>query len=94
MNGIFIAHGPKIKPSQISGARIIDVASTVLYATGLRIPKTMDGVILTDIFKEEVLQQHQAEYSSWQGERPTQEVVLESQEHDEMKEKLRSLGYL
>jgi len=94
MNGIFIAHGPKIKPSQISGARIIDVAPTVLYATGLCIPKAMDGVILRDIFKEQVLQQHQAEYLSWKGERPTKEVVLETQEHDEMKEKLRSLGYL
>lgn len=94
MNGIFIAHGPKIKPAQISGAGIIDVAPTVLYASGLRIPSAMDGVILTDIFKEEVLQQHQAEYLSWKGERPTKEVVLETQEHDEMKEKLRSLGYL
>lgn len=94
MNGIFIAYGPGIKACHIQGAKIIDVAPTILYCGGLPIPDNMDGVILTDIFKEEVLQQHQAEYLSWKWERPTKEVVLETQEHDEMKEKLRSLGYL
>lgn len=94
MNGVFIAYGPKIKPCHIQGARIIDVAPTVLYSSGLPIPDNMDGVILKNIFKEETLRRWAVEHISLKAKKPAREVDLEGYEDEQMKEKLRSLGYL
>ncbi len=94
MDGIFIAHGPKIKPGEIKGAEIIDVAPTVLYATGLPIPKDMDGVLLKDIFKGEVLRRQPVEYVEWDHNVEPEDFHVDNREDEEMEEKLRSLGYL
>jgi predicted AlkP superfamily phosphohydrolase/phosphomutase len=54
LNGILIASGPDIKAGEkIEGARLIDVAPTVLHMMGLPVPKDMDGRVLKEVFKEE-----------------------------------------
>jgi len=51
--GIFIAYGPDIKEgAQIRGAKIYDIAPTILHMFGLPIPDDMDGRVLKEIFKE------------------------------------------
>lgn len=53
MNGIFLAHGPDIKKGlALSGAKICDIAPTILYMFGISIPEPMDGKVLSDIFDE------------------------------------------
>jgi len=53
MEGIFLAYGPDIKKGElIQGAKIYDIASTVLHMFNLSIPKEMDGQVLTEIFLE------------------------------------------
>lgn len=53
-NGIFLAHGPDIKQNAtIEGARIIDLAPTILHMYGVPIPRDMDGRVLTEIFRED-----------------------------------------
>lgn len=53
MNGIFLAYGPDIKKGKtIEGAKIYDIATTVLHIFNSSIPKDMDGQILTKIFLE------------------------------------------
>ncbi len=53
MNGIFVAYGPDIGTgTRIDGARIYDIAPTVLHLMGLPVPDDMDGVVLKEIFKE------------------------------------------
>jgi predicted AlkP superfamily phosphohydrolase/phosphomutase len=50
MNGILMAYGPHIRRGAwVEGARIIDVAPTVLYDLGLPVPANMDGRVLTDM---------------------------------------------
>lgn len=52
-HGIFLAHGSSIKEeAEVQGARIHDLAPTILHLFGLPIPKDMDGRVLTEIFKE------------------------------------------
>ncbi|WP_457751206.1 alkaline phosphatase family protein [Thermococcus sp.] len=52
--GIFLAYGPGIKKGQkIEGAKIYDVAPTILHIFGLPIPKDMDGRVLMDIFEDD-----------------------------------------
>jgi len=54
VNGILIASGPDIKPGdKIEGARLIDIAPTVLHMMGLPVPQDMDGRVLDELFKEE-----------------------------------------
>lgn len=54
LHGIFLAHGPDIKQNAtIEGARIIDLAPTILHMFGTPIPKDMDGRVLTEIFRED-----------------------------------------
>jgi len=52
-DGMFIAHGPDIRKGvQIQGARLIDIAPTVLHVMGVPVPGDMDGVVLSHIFAE------------------------------------------
>jgi predicted AlkP superfamily phosphohydrolase/phosphomutase len=48
--GIFVAHGPGIRPGvNTSGARIIDLAPTLLAVFGLEAPADMDGRVLSEV---------------------------------------------
>ncbi|MBU4288000.1 MAG: alkaline phosphatase family protein [Proteobacteria bacterium] len=94
MNGIFISHGPDIKPNRIQGARIIDIAPTVLYSSGLSIPDSMDGVVLESIFKDNFMQNRPVSFFNWKEKIEQKDFSLQKEENEQMKEKLKSLGYI
>ena len=49
--GIFLAEGPGVRASEeLQGARIIDVAPTILHLLGVPVPEDMDGRVLTEMF--------------------------------------------
>lgn len=51
--GVLMAKGPDIKPdSQVYGARLLDIAPTILHAFGLPVGDDMEGRVLTELFKE------------------------------------------
>jgi predicted AlkP superfamily phosphohydrolase/phosphomutase len=51
--GIFMAYGPDIKQGvETEGAKIYDVAPTILHILGLPVPDDMDGRVLMEIFRE------------------------------------------
>jgi predicted AlkP superfamily phosphohydrolase/phosphomutase len=53
-DGIFLAHGPEIRRgSTIEGARIIDLAPTILHLAGVAVPSVMDGDVLEAILNED-----------------------------------------
>lgn len=62
--GIFIAEGTDIAQGrEIRGARIIDLAPTLLHLMNVPIPKDMDGRVLREIFKENSeLKQRETKY--------------------------------
>jgi predicted AlkP superfamily phosphohydrolase/phosphomutase len=52
-DGIFLAHGPGIRPAAaVDGARIIDLAPTLLSLLGVPAPDDMDGRVLEEIFTD------------------------------------------
>ncbi len=49
-DGVLIAHGPGIAAGKkVSGARIIDLAPTILHTFGVAAPADMDGTVLTEL---------------------------------------------
>ncbi len=94
--GVFAAVGPPIvaRP-RLEGARIVDVAPTVLYALGLPIPDDLDGRPLLEIFDERYRSAHPVQYcpaESPQGEAAVPEYSAD--EAAEMERRLRGLGYV
>jgi predicted AlkP superfamily phosphohydrolase/phosphomutase len=52
MRGIFLAHGPGIKPGQhIENANLIDLAPTIMHLLGVPVSSQMDGRVLVDILE-------------------------------------------
>lgn len=93
--GVFAASGPGVRNGSVEGARLEDVAPTVLYAMGLPVPQGLDGRVLTDAFTAEHLESHPL---TWEGGvEPSGSVVprqLSKDEERKIEERLKSLGYL
>jgi predicted AlkP superfamily phosphohydrolase/phosphomutase len=95
LKGVFIARGPMIKNiNSFEGARIIDMAPTVLYLMGGRVPQDMDGIILKEIFKEEFLSSHPVQIDSSELEREAMASEYSEGEEKYIRDKLKGLGYI
>jgi predicted AlkP superfamily phosphohydrolase/phosphomutase len=100
MNGLYIAAGPGIKQGQqLTQARIIDVAPTMLYLLDQPIPTDMDGQVLTEMIEPAYLAQHSIQIAtgdSFVGDnKPDYDNGLFSDDDNaEVRERLKSLGYL
>lgn len=95
MNGIFVITGNGIKGNhEIKGARIIDLAPTILYLLGLPIPLDMDGRVLKDVFTEDYLNQYPIAYEESGYEEPSRLVSYTDEEGKRIAERLKGLGYI
>jgi predicted AlkP superfamily phosphohydrolase/phosphomutase len=92
--GIFIASGPNLSAGAAPlEAQIVDIMPTILYLNGLAIPDYVDGNVLTDIIREEYLQQHPVE---WTNQFPAVHAgtdEMTDEERELLKEHLKALGY-
>ena len=101
LNGIFMAAGPGIKPGHaIDGARITDLAPTILHAMGVPIPDFMDGRILNEIFHPgypKIIPNETdvpwSETGNSHLNKPDEEPLTEA-EKALLAERLRGLGYV
>lgn len=93
-DGILIAHGPLFQPGQIQGARIQDLAPTILYLFGLPIPADMDGEVLSSLFPPEALAQNPPQRIEVGEELEQPQEIYGPQEREEIEERLKGLGYL
>ena len=80
LEGIFCAYGPDIKKGEkLDGAKIYDIAPTILHIFGVPIPKDMDGRVLKEIFRED-------------SELAKREIIYTKEsEEDKIKENIRKL---
>jgi len=92
--GIFIAHGPCIRQGQeIKGARIIDVAPTVLHAIGLPVPENIDGDVLP-VFRKDSAAARRAVRRVPAEEREPEAALLTVSERERLQTVLKAFGYL
>lgn len=98
-NGILLAKGPAMrKGCEISDARIVDLAPTILYLMGQSIPSDIDGTVLSELFEASYLDTHLITYdyassSLDQGAKDSRSVYSDD-EVAEIQERLRQLGYM
>ena len=100
--GVLAAAGAGIAAGQrIEGARITDIAPTVLYALDLPIPDDMDGRPLVEIFDDEHRASHPVRHAPAVDEKdltgfpkPVRSVESDEEDTAEMERRLRGLGYI
>ena len=89
--GIFIARGPEVRPGDtVEGARILDLAPTILHLMGLPVPDDMDGRVLTEALSTSRPVERQS--ASLADEEAN--AGLSAEETAEVEDRLRALGYL
>jgi predicted AlkP superfamily phosphohydrolase/phosphomutase len=95
INGIFLARGEGIeKGKRIEGAKIIDIAPTVLYLMGEKIPFSMDGKVLDRIFSPKFLESNPKEFYHSSLERGQKDTSFTLEDEDDIVKRLKGLGYL
>jgi predicted AlkP superfamily phosphohydrolase/phosphomutase len=100
MNGLCILRGPGVRAGEtLAGARILDLAPTILYALGVPLP-TMDGRVLREVFDDDFLAAHpdlsgaKRENLTGLPANGTGDGVYTEEEEALVQERLRELGYL
>jgi len=92
--GILMAYGADIRAGRVSGARLVDIAPTLLNIIGLPINDDMDGVVLKDIFNKGFLKDNKPSYTSPSGGKDVLGSGYDSDEAAELESQLKGLGYL
>jgi predicted AlkP superfamily phosphohydrolase/phosphomutase len=92
--GIFLAHGPKLGKSPPEGARIEDVAPTVLHLLDLPVPEDMDGRVLIETLAPDVATGRAVQFGPPATTERTAEGDYSPEEKAEVEEQLRALGYI
>jgi len=97
-NGIFVSYGADIKKGiEIENAKIQDIPATVLHILGARLLKNMDGRVLKEVLKESsVLYERQIRYVEEEHipRKLEKSRSYSEKEKDEIKRKLKELGYI
>jgi len=94
-DGIVILAGEGIESgTSLERANIMDLAPTILYAMGVPIPSDMDGRVLTEAFDPEFRSSVEVQYSDELSQRPTGEGEYSADDEEEIRERLRGLGYV
>jgi predicted AlkP superfamily phosphohydrolase/phosphomutase len=95
MNGLLVAAGPPFRPAaRVGGARVVDIAPTVLHALGAPAARDMEGVVLTQLFDEEWLAAHPVRYVESFGQRTTEGDAIPTDADERIREELEALGYI
>ena len=93
--GLLMMTGKGVRQgANIEGAGIEDMAPTILYAMGSPVPKDMDGKVLSEVFTEEFRNQVTLLQSEEGSSRELHETAYTEEAEEEIKERLRGLGYL
>jgi predicted AlkP superfamily phosphohydrolase/phosphomutase len=95
---LMMSGGPLRKEFAFEGARIIDVAPTVLYLMGLPVPDDMDGRVLVEAMEEEFVETNPIEFEAAEVDAEADaDEAKQSFTQDESEliaKRLQALGYI
>jgi len=94
-DGILIAHGKSFKKgAEIQGARLIDMAPTILYLMGQPVPEDMDGRVLEELFEPAFIAANPVQVGGSAGLDAEQGAQYSDEEAAIVEERLKALGYI
>jgi hypothetical protein len=97
-HGVLAADGPGIRRNaKVTDASVFDITPTLLALFGEPVGRDMDGFVLTPMIDERFLKDHPVTYvDSYEKEGAAKAIgaPVTSPVDDEIKERLRSLGYI
>jgi predicted AlkP superfamily phosphohydrolase/phosphomutase len=94
-DGILIAHGDSFKKgAEIRGARLIDMAPTILYLMGQPVPADMDGRVLEELFEPAFIAGNPIQVGISEGSDGGQGAQYSAEEAAIVEERLKALGYI
>jgi predicted AlkP superfamily phosphohydrolase/phosphomutase len=95
MDGIFLGLGPAFREGARLGPRsILDVAPTVLYLLGLKVPRAMDGKIMEDAFLPEAVELRPVEYCDMELLGNARGGALSAEDSEDIRRRLEGIGYV
>ncbi len=94
-DGILIGQGKPFKKGvQIHGARLIDMAPTILYLMGQPVPEDMDGRVLQDLFEPAFIEQNPVRAGGSAEPEGRKGAQYSAKEAAIVEERLKALGYI
>jgi predicted AlkP superfamily phosphohydrolase/phosphomutase len=94
-DGILIAQGKSFKKgAEIQGARLIDMAPTILYLMGQPVPEDMDGRVLEELFEPAFIAANPVQVGGSAGLKGGQGAQYSDEEAAIVEERLKALGYI
>ena len=95
MHGIFVANGPRVRRgAAIPAAHITDLTPTMLHLLDQPVVDDMDGRVLEEILDPAFAAAHPVRTVAASGGHEAASADLTADESNEIKERLRELGYL
>jgi len=95
LHGALVARGPALGCGrEIEGARMVDLAPTILHLMGLPVPDDMDGRVLTDVFEPAYLESNPVRHEQGSQQAAQSGYELSTSEEEQIRDRLRGLGYL
>jgi hypothetical protein len=92
--GVLFGLGPAIQQRHIIGAKIEDTTPTVLYLMNESIPEKLDGKIIQDMIRPEVLKNIPPKFIDAEKELSPESQEYSPEEERSVEARLRALGYL
>jgi predicted AlkP superfamily phosphohydrolase/phosphomutase len=92
--GVIVLSGPAFARGAPVHGELVDVVPTMLYLLGEAIPADLEGRILMEALRPDLLDERPPEYDDTPAEFTAQEAELEQEGAAEVERRLRGLGYL
>jgi predicted AlkP superfamily phosphohydrolase/phosphomutase len=96
-SGVLVMKGKAFKQGvRIDGARLVDVAPTLLYLMGEKVPDDMDGRVLVEALDPNFARQHPAVYgkSSADANGDVENASYSAEDAARIEARLKALGYI
>jgi predicted AlkP superfamily phosphohydrolase/phosphomutase len=95
IDGVVALYGPAVKQGfELSGARIIDVAPTVLYLMGLPVQSDMDGRVLEEAIAETHLEGNPVETAQATVDLGLDDFEYSDEDRGQIEARLKEMGYM